>query len=166
MEQSQSAMKPKEETDADPPYRLWQLVVIGNTMLTANFTVIMPASAQVTEDRGGTLLFSGLVIGSYAIGSLCTLPLMVYFSKHSYKGACLFMAATAILGNCLYAYAGSFVMGWSSKWCLVLARFICGLEGGLSIVFNNAFLRCSSGTSRVTMCSTLMVSSSLGIMIG
>jgi len=162
------ATAPPEEVS--PPVNLYRLVIAGNVMLATNFTIVMPASEEVLARVAAnsiTTAFSGLIIGSYAIGCMMSLPLMLSFSRTNCRGAMLFLAFSAIIGNFTYAAAASYGSDlYLARWGLVAARIICGFEGGCIIVFQNCFLRFSSGSKRVQAVADLTAASSVGLLLG
>jgi len=151
--------------DVEAPIWLYRAVVIGNAMLMTNFTVIMPASGVVSKDHGDGEAFSGWIIGIYALGSIASLPAMLWFSTNSYRSAMLLMAFTGLLGNLIYAIAAA-VPGTLGTVMLLVARFICGLEGGTACVFQNALIRCSGRRARIIALADMVAGSSSGLIIG
>merc|ERR1719408_738134 len=126
----------------------------------------MPASAKVAADSGGSVAFSGLVIGIYSVGAIVSLPLMLWYAKNSFRGGMLSMAFTGLLGNALYASA-SFLDSSTELSALLLSRVICGLEGGTICLFHIALLSTSRGPrSRAQNMSDITLSSAAGLMGG
>jgi len=138
---------------------------LGLLLYAINFAIILPGSEATMIKAGGTTFHSGLVIGSYALGSIISLPLMLHFSRHSYRSASVFMSVVSVLGNLAFGIAGS-THNSAALYILILARVFCGLEGGINVVFSNMVLRMSSGAGTVEAMSVLTLMASLGLAVG
>merc|ERR1719469_189582 len=90
----------------------------------------MPQSEAVVNDAGGNLGSSGLVLGSYGIGVLVSIPFFMQL-QDAWKTGFLGGAIVGLIGNVLYMFGASELSGASSLPVLFLARFVCGLEGGM-----------------------------------
>jgi MFS family permease len=155
-----------EIIDASVPAVLRYLIIFGNAMVMLNFTIIMPTSHEVAHKGGASLGFSGLVIGIYGIGAIASLPFMVYWSKHSYRQALLFISLCVIFGNGLYAFATVTHAGWLRNSMLILARLVCGWEGGIILVFSSMINHCGKGTGVHDAYAQLVVGASAGLLLG
>jgi len=159
------AAQSSTDVDREVPPLIWAFMASGNVMLSVNFSIVLPGSERTMLDAGGNTFLSGLAIGSYALGSIISFPLLLYWSRHSYRTAVIFMAFVAVLGNLAYAAVGVARGGWAIAG-MILARTLCGLEGGVIIVFGNALLRLSSGAPRIQQAGMLTFYGCLGLGIG
>jgi hypothetical protein len=149
-----------------PPTVLRWLCLTGNTLLMSNFTIIMPASAKAASSHDSSVAFSGLVIGIYALGATLSLPMMRWYAKNSFRAGMISMACTGAIGNALYASAG-YISGPAGAWMLIIARLVCGLEGGTVCVFYIALLSTTRGpTARAQQMADVTLASSVGLILG
>jgi len=147
------------------PTPLRVLVSYGCFMASANFTIMMPTSAGTVRRLGGDTALSGVVIASYGVGCLLSLPPMLKLSRSSYKLGMVLAAVCAVGGNMLSI--GSLELGHStSNWFCVLSRVVCGMEGGVAIVLSNIVFRCSSGRGTAQSMTEGCVSMAMGFTLG
>eukprot|EP00421_Protoceratium_reticulatum_P064781 CAMPEP_0168407114 /NCGR_PEP_ID=MMETSP0228-20121227/25997_1 /TAXON_ID=133427 /ORGANISM="Protoceratium reticulatum, Strain CCCM 535 (=CCMP 1889)" /LENGTH=386 /DNA_ID=CAMNT_0008420777 /DNA_START=18 /DNA_END=1174 /DNA_ORIENTATION=+ len=126
---------------------------------------MMPSSEETVSRLGGSTAFSGWVIGTYALGCLASLPLMLHWSRSSYKLGMVFAATAAVLGNAL-SFVSLEIAGADSKWFSLWARFVCGMEGGVAIVLSNMMFRSSAGRGAVQAWSEYFLAGALGFAMG
>jgi predicted MFS family arabinose efflux permease len=98
-----------------------------------NTTVIVPTAQDTADGHGLSLVFSGLLISSYAFGSFFGLALFYRVGEDSFRNAYLLHCVFMCVGNLLFWISargnGSFIGA-------IAARFVIGLEGG--IMYNAA----------------------------
>eukprot|EP00413_Alexandrium_margalefii_P041574 CAMPEP_0204597648 /NCGR_PEP_ID=MMETSP0661-20131031/53913_1 /ASSEMBLY_ACC=CAM_ASM_000606 /TAXON_ID=109239 /ORGANISM="Alexandrium margalefi, Strain AMGDE01CS-322" /LENGTH=526 /DNA_ID=CAMNT_0051608345 /DNA_START=91 /DNA_END=1671 /DNA_ORIENTATION=+ len=156
----------KEQTqDLEVPRLVMWFLYTGNLMLNVNFTLVLPASERVMLDAGGSTLLSGVCIGSYAIGALVSLPFIIRLSRRSYRDTVLLMAVVAVIGNLAYAAMGLF-HGSVAIAGLIFARAMCGIAGGVVIMFMSAVVQLSSGAATATGVARVVLAGSLGLVLG
>jgi len=147
-----------------PTVVMW-FSAVGSLIQNMNFAIALPASNDTMVRVGGSTFMSGLCIGAYALGALLSMPFVVYFSRHWYKGSILFMAWVSVLGNALYAAMGT-QSGTVGIVGLILARAVCGLEGGVMIVFAKAAMQLSTGMGTVNAIANITICGYLGLTLG
>jgi MFS family permease len=90
---------------------------------------------------------------------------MIWFSRHSYRGAFIFQATVGLIGNGFYGVATLFPNSVAPG-VMLLARFVCGMEGSAVIPYNTALVRNTSGSHLVSAMSTFVFASSAGLIVG
>eukprot|EP00408_Alexandrium_pacificum_P021983 CAMPEP_0171185318 /NCGR_PEP_ID=MMETSP0790-20130122/16240_1 /TAXON_ID=2925 /ORGANISM="Alexandrium catenella, Strain OF101" /LENGTH=588 /DNA_ID=CAMNT_0011650337 /DNA_START=107 /DNA_END=1873 /DNA_ORIENTATION=- len=140
-------------------------VLMGTFLLNLNFTIVLPSSEHIMLKAGGSTFLSGVAIGAYALGSIISLPFIMHCSRHSYRTGVLFIAAVALVGNIAYAAMGS-IGGSIGIVGMITARLACGLEGGIMVMFAIVLTHLSSGKATARAMAKLVMSSSLGLVLG
>lgn len=159
--------KPWTDKDKALDNALRILVPMGNFLISANFTIVLPSVEEVTTSRSSTIAMSGYLIGAYALGCAVGLPLMSYLSHVSYRGGMVAASVFAVLGNMMYlisvdvAHVSAYQLWWSFG-----ARVICGLEGSLIILLTNLILHCTAGLGTVVAFAELTLAGALGLSCG
>jgi len=162
--------KAMEDTPSPPtlqagepmPTVLRRMILVCNVMVNVNFTIMMPTSSSVVDSKGGSLSLSGVLIGSYSIGTLMAIPLMIRCSLISYRLGFICTALAAVAGNLTWCYASTLTAAAP----LLLARVLCGFEGGVLILFNNILMACSTGMARMQMGAQMSAAGCLGLLLG
>jgi len=144
------------------PNNLKWLCLLCVVMINVNFTIMMPTSSGIVDSKGGSLALSGVVIGSYAMGAVVGVPLMIHLSRTSYKTGFLLAALAGVAGNLFWCYATTLPTANALLW----ARAICGFEGAIMMVVNNIFMACTTGLARIQHASELAAASCVGLLLG
>mmetsp|Transcript_98444 Transcript_98444/g.175333 ORF Transcript_98444/g.175333 Transcript_98444/m.175333 type:complete len:512 (+) Transcript_98444:59-1594(+) len=134
----------KAQETAEPPRLITWFTGVVCVGVLANCTAILPSAGATAKAAGGSLSFSGYMVGAYSLGGLAGLAIFARISVNQLRSAYLLHAACMLLGNASYTYAGVV----DNKVLLFAARVIVGLEGGCMYNTTMAIVHFARGTAR------------------
>lgn len=98
-----------------------------------DLTIVIPSSEQMVDSKELDLAFSGLVIGSFGIGSI--FGPCVYWYLRSFRSCFIMFSVLMLLGNLLYVVALEHVDQYfyphlNDELFLIVARIVKGMSAG------------------------------------
>jgi len=115
------------------PPLLWVFVLIMSLLRNMDLTIVIPSSEEMVDSKELDLAFSGLVIGSFGIGSI--IGPCIYWSLTSFRSCFIMFAVLMLAGNLLYVLALCHLdQYWypalNDELFLIVARIVKGLSAG------------------------------------
>jgi len=142
------------------PIGFLRLLCVTYFFLNVNFTVMMPNSHLLAWKSHRSTTYSGFAIGAYGFGFMASFPVFGYMWEISIWGCWMLYSTFMVSGNLIIAV-------WpTSKWSLMIGRFVTGCEAGIDIVLINMITFFSADDFRVSDWSFASVFCALGLMLG
>jgi MFS family permease len=153
----------KKAADGAVPFILLAFSCTVCAGVLTNTTIIVPTAQDAADGHGLSLVFSGLLISSYSIGSFFGLALFYRIGESSFRNAFLLHCVFMCLGNLLFWISargdGSFIG-------IFAARFIIGLEGGCMYNAAIALITFSSEARRSSYLALYQFFVGMGLILG
>jgi len=134
-------------------------IAVATCFCNVNYACLLPSIAfNTTQD----LIQLGILISTYALGTLVTFPLFRSIPATQAKWALLLHAACTIIGNLAMICA----LFLDSPCALFFGRFICGLEAGVKYTANLVVMELVGPRDRLDAAMTNRLYTSVGIALG
>jgi MFS family permease len=153
----------KRATDGAVPFVLLAFSCTICAGVLTNTTIIVPTAQHTVDGQGLSLIFSGLLISAYSVGSFFGLALFYGIGESSFRNAFLLHCVFMCLGNLLFWISAR---GDGNFLGVISARFIIGLEGGCMYNAAMALITFSSEARRSSYLALYQFFVGMGLILG
>ena len=145
-----------------PDRASFSLILCAGFLVSTNYFAFFPTVREYTEYTGADETFFGWVLSiQKLIQALWIIPIDNWI-RRSYKVPMVFLAATGLIGNSVYALGYPF----KSKLIILLGNAATGIAGCIWIIYRKYVSEATGVDCRTKAFAALMLSIALGYAVG